>query len=211
MEDFISKKDLLKLTDISYGQLYRWKRQRLIPESWFVKQSTFTGQETFFPRERILERISTILAAKDRYSLDQLAEMFSPESAEVAYSRQQLSAAGLKAAEWTPLLEKRLNKSEFTFMEVLFLELAGRLHEEKKLSDDEIERMSDCMPGWLTDVKTPEFRFMVFRSGGEIIFVLAEANAAVLPGLPEQVTTVVYLEELSKDLRMRLNTRMEGL
>ena len=45
----ISKKDLLKTTGISYGQLYRWKREGLIPEEWFVKRSSPTGQETYFP------------------------------------------------------------------------------------------------------------------------------------------------------------------
>jgi len=58
MEDLISKKDLLTEMDISYGQLYRWKRKKLIPEEWFMKKSTYTGHETFFPRERILERFS---------------------------------------------------------------------------------------------------------------------------------------------------------
>ncbi len=52
--DQISKKDLLELTGISYGQLYRWKRKGLIPEAWFVKKPAFTGQETFFPRTEIL-------------------------------------------------------------------------------------------------------------------------------------------------------------
>ncbi|MCL2486473.1 MAG: YhbD family protein, partial [Oscillospiraceae bacterium] len=34
-EGLISKKDLLEFTGISYGQLYRWKREGLIPEEWF--------------------------------------------------------------------------------------------------------------------------------------------------------------------------------
>ena len=42
----ISKKDLLIQTNISYGQLYRWKREGLIPEEWFIKKSVSTGQET---------------------------------------------------------------------------------------------------------------------------------------------------------------------
>lgn len=46
-EDLISKKELLDETGISYGQLYRWKRKQLIPEEWFIRKSTFTGQETF--------------------------------------------------------------------------------------------------------------------------------------------------------------------
>ncbi len=33
MESYlISKRELLELTGISYGQLYRWKRKNLIPE-----------------------------------------------------------------------------------------------------------------------------------------------------------------------------------
>jgi DNA-binding transcriptional MerR regulator len=72
--DEISKKDLLAETGISYGQLYRWKREGLIPEEWFVKRSAFTGQETFFPRERMLNRVRAILALKDGLSLDQIRE-----------------------------------------------------------------------------------------------------------------------------------------
>ena len=65
--DLISKKELLALTGISYGQLYRWKRQGLIPEEWFIKRSAYTGQETFFPREQILSRIRTIQEARTTF------------------------------------------------------------------------------------------------------------------------------------------------
>jgi DNA-binding transcriptional MerR regulator len=74
--DEISKKELLAQTGISYGQLYRWKREGLIPEEWFVKRSAFTGQETFFPRTRMLERVRAILTLKDGLSLDQIREQF---------------------------------------------------------------------------------------------------------------------------------------
>ena len=78
--NLISKKDLLAITGISYGQLYRWKRERLIPDEWFIKQSAYTGQETFFPREQILSRVHSILEMKDSYSLDELAKILSPET-----------------------------------------------------------------------------------------------------------------------------------
>ncbi len=83
-EDLISKKELLEVTGISYGQLYRWKRKGLIPEEWFIRKSTFTGQETFFPREKILERIERIKNMKDDLSLDELADVFSPSPAGVS-------------------------------------------------------------------------------------------------------------------------------
>jgi len=71
----ISKKEVLEETGISYGQLYRWKRKGLIPEAWFLRRSTFTGQETFFPRDKILERIQRIKEMKEEHPLDDLADL----------------------------------------------------------------------------------------------------------------------------------------
>ena len=74
MDELISKKEVLETYGISYGALYRWKRMGLIPEEWFVKKSAVTGQETFFNRSAICERIETILSLKDTLSLEDIAE-----------------------------------------------------------------------------------------------------------------------------------------
>ena len=63
-QELISKKELLERYSISYGALYRWKRKGLIPEEWFLKKSTVTGQETFFPKELVCERVALILGQK---------------------------------------------------------------------------------------------------------------------------------------------------
>lgn len=73
-EPLISKKDLLVRYGISYGALYRWKRKGLIPDEWFIKRATVTGQETFFPEKLICERIEMIQAKKDDVLLDELAK-----------------------------------------------------------------------------------------------------------------------------------------
>lgn len=88
--NLISKKDLLAITGISYGQLYRWKRERLIPEEWFIKQSAYTGQETFFPRDQILSRVKSILDLKDLYSLEELARILSPETSTIGIELKDL-------------------------------------------------------------------------------------------------------------------------
>lgn len=72
-EELISKKALLEKYDISYGALYRWKRKGLIPEEWFIKKATVTGQETFFPRELICQRVELILNRKEEVLLDELS------------------------------------------------------------------------------------------------------------------------------------------
>jgi len=76
-EGLISKKDLLQKYDISYGALYRWKRKGLIPDEWFIKKSTVTGQETFFPEKLIIPRMESIMRLKDEFSLDELSAQFS--------------------------------------------------------------------------------------------------------------------------------------
>ncbi|MCL6444192.1 MAG: YhbD family protein [Alicyclobacillus sp.] len=88
-QDLLSKKELLELTGISYGQLYRWKRKNLIPEDWFIRKSTFTGQETFFPRDKILKRIEQIKNMKEGLSLDEMADMFSPNPADITRTYAQ--------------------------------------------------------------------------------------------------------------------------
>lgn len=72
-EDIISKKELLQKYGISYGALYRWKRMGLIPEAWFLRRAAPTGQETFFRRQQICERVELILESRERCSLEELA------------------------------------------------------------------------------------------------------------------------------------------
>ncbi|MFC4100869.1 DUF4004 family protein [Paenibacillus xanthanilyticus] len=90
--ELISKKELLAITGISYGQLYRWKRKQLIPESWFIRRSAFTGQETFFPKGLVLARVRRILEMKEDLSLDELAEKFAPELQGLMWHREELAA-----------------------------------------------------------------------------------------------------------------------
>lgn len=78
----ISKKELLEKYSISYGALYRWKRKGLIPEDWFIKKATVTGQETFFPRDVICERVELILNQKEDFSLDDLSRQFNEKAEE---------------------------------------------------------------------------------------------------------------------------------
>jgi len=89
-EQLISKKELLELMDISYGQLYRWKRKKLIPEEWFIRKSVSTGQETYFPKDKIIERIQTIIELKDELSLDDLAYRFSNNKKDIKLTREYI-------------------------------------------------------------------------------------------------------------------------
>lgn len=119
--DLISKKDLLAATGISYGQLYRWKREGLIPEAWFIKRSSYTGQETFFPREQILSRVHTILDAKGQYSLEELAALFSPEGSQRQWTADGLAQFPQISPALLPLLPALWGKETYTFFDAVLL------------------------------------------------------------------------------------------
>ncbi len=52
------------------------------------KKSVSTGQETFFPKEKIIARINNIIELKDEASLDELAERFSNNSIKNVYLKR---------------------------------------------------------------------------------------------------------------------------
>ena len=92
-EELISKKELLETFGISYGALYRWKRMGLIPEAWFLRRSTSTGQETFFRRDQICQRIRLILDNKEHQTV--LARQLIIET---AYGRREFPLEEVRSA-----------------------------------------------------------------------------------------------------------------
>ncbi|RLQ96252.1 YhbD family protein [Falsibacillus albus] len=129
-QELISKKDLLDLTGISYGQLYRWKRKNLIPEDWFVRKSTFTGQETFFPKEKILERIDKIQTMKESLSLDELADMFSPSIAKLSMDKEDLISKKIASEQVINIyLEHHGEVDELQFQQILSIYILSSMLE----------------------------------------------------------------------------------
>ncbi|MCY9446120.1 YhbD family protein, partial [Bacillus haynesii] len=146
-DDLISKKELLDLTSISYGQLYRWKRKNLIPEEWFIRKSTFTGQETFFPREDILKRIETIQSMKENLSLDEMAEMFSPGLTELNASRGELLEKGIVSQAVMTFFEECTGKRDdpFVLTEALAAYVLEGLLQSGDISLDEGKMVLDVI------------------------------------------------------------------
>lgn len=99
MEEYISKKEVLAKYGISYGALYRWKRMGLIPEDWFVRQSTQTGQETFFPKDLMCARMEEILAQKNDNSLVELAARYRSRTEDIRLVIRHASGTGVSTLD----------------------------------------------------------------------------------------------------------------
>jgi len=142
----ISKKELLELSKISYGQLYRWKRKNLIPEEWFIKKSTFTGQETFFPKEKILNRIEKIKNMKGDISLNDLSKVLSPNLGEIMIGSEEILKQNIVSQETINFYTNERGKSrEFDFEKVLYLYVLENMIKSGKINLDEAKMILDFL------------------------------------------------------------------
>ncbi len=127
-EEMISKKKILERTGISYGQFYRWKRKGLIPDGWIVHRSTETGQESFLPRARVLKRIEKVKSLKQDNTLDEIADLLSPEIVEKKYEKSTLAELEWLGPELVSLYENIAGaRKHFSFVDILSMDVLSRL------------------------------------------------------------------------------------
>ena len=209
-EELISKKDLLLETGISYGQLYRWKRQHLIPDSWFIKKSSFTGQETFFPKEKILARIQAILEMKDAHSLDELAAMFTPTSVDRNFVLMDVSEAiGLRSS-LVEMCIKVWEKYRFTFLELLMIDLLAELDMKQKLTEEEIKGWLLTAKRWTSELSGADRQILICRKKNVLLYFMLDVPARFSLDQESQLIAAYDLSERSKDLQIKLQNMMEG-
>jgi DNA-binding transcriptional MerR regulator len=166
-EELISKKDLLELTGISYGQLYRWKRKDLIPEEWFVRKSTFTGQETFFPKEKILERIDKIQTMKENLSLDELADMFSPNVADLQLTKDELIKRNIVSEQVLKFYVENENGSlNFDFSRMLEVFVIEKLLQSGEINLDEGKMLLQVLKDNRAFIKQKNSELVITRKLG---------------------------------------------
>jgi DNA-binding transcriptional MerR regulator len=198
-EDLISKKDLLQVTGISYGQLYRWKRKGLIPEDWFIRKSSFTGQETFFPRERILARVARIQSMKSEdLSLDDIATELSPDLAQVSMTAQDVLARGFASRAAVELYaERRKDGTPFVLGELLTLRVLDALFAQGAITAEEGRALIETMETGLGGQPGGEFEALLVRKAGLSLWMLVRRGD--LPRL-EPAARVVVRIDLAKRL-----------
>jgi len=174
--ELISKKDLLDQTGISYGQLYRWKRKQLIPEAWFIRKSTFTGQETFFPKELILARIHKILNMKDDLSLDQLAGKLSPSLPDYEARKSDLIERNIVSRT---MIERFAasdpDNTVYDFEKILYFHVIDKLLQAGDISMEEAERLLEMMKEHFPKFEGKPCDLVFLRKMGVSAFALVGA------------------------------------
>ncbi|WP_421383266.1 YhbD family protein [Bacillus salacetis] len=172
-KELISKKDLLEQTDITYGQLYRWKRKKLIPEDWFIRKSTFTGQETFFPREQILERVGRIKELKDHHSLDELAGALSPKKKDIQMTKKDFIEGNIVSRNTVSIFEEQFGSLEgVTFQTALYLYLLERSLETGEVGWEEGKQILQTLHAHFPKLEDKQPSLVVLRKMGVVTVLL---------------------------------------
>jgi len=203
-EELISKKDLLEAMDISYGQLYRWKRKGLIPEDWFIKKSSYTGQETYFPRFKVLSRIEKIKNMKEDVSLDDLADVFTPTPGEVSLSCQEIISRGIVSADVFKLYQDFIDGETLAFNDILALSMLGRLITAGDISIDEgrtlleVVKMASVLPG----LEASEVYIM--RKLGVISCFIVKPLCNIITDKSTKVISRLNLAVLTEEIKLKL-------
>lgn len=201
--NLISKKDLLAITGISYGQLYRWKRERIIPEEWFIKQSAYTGQETFFPREQILSRIKSILDLKDDYSLEELAKMLSPDASVEKISAEDLSKIEEIDHKLISCLQEVYSRERYDFFEVALMVAVSKAVMELNLNSGEAGVLYGKSIAAAMAQKNINKTCIIFSIGDEYHTLFTQSSVKIDFDSDIKVVEQIHLSEIADTIKMK--------
>jgi len=203
-EELISKKEILDMTGISYGQLYRWKRKELIPEEWFIKKSSYTGQETFFPREKIINRINKIIDLKDDMPLDDLAAMFTNKPKVDDVSEEYLIEKEIIREETLPIYKDIFReKEEYNFKDILLMDILQREFDLGKLTIGEIEVILKLINKEYKNIEEKDGTLYIIRRLGIGICVVAYRERIIVDD-GSKIIGEINIKNIIENLKMRL-------
>ncbi len=207
-EDLISKKELLEMTGISYGQLYRWKRKQLLPEDWFIRRSAFTGQETFFPRQQVLGRIRQIMNMKEGLSLDELADLFSPAPAEVDLSREDLLSRNIVSRAALEYSEPYLGKPHtYSFQQLLILYVFDCSLQTGQIHLEEGKAMLTVLLDDLGRLEEYEGELVLLRKMGMSLVLLLSGDREFYAEKDAKIALRIPIAKKTEELKLKLSAR----
>ncbi|MGB7968517.1 MAG: YhbD family protein [Methanobacterium sp.] len=204
-KDLISKKELLEMTGISYGQLYRWKRKNLLPEEWFIKKSTFTGQGTFFPKDKILDRIKKIKSRKEDTSLDDLAIMFASTFINGILEKDHLVERNIVTEVTIDFyINERGEMEKFSFEKMFYLYILDKLFESGKINLEEGKVVLKLLEEQYPKFKGNEGQLLFIRKLGISSCCLISNTCEIYFENDIKIIEKLSLSDLTEELKIKL-------
>ncbi|MBO4460419.1 MAG: DUF4004 family protein [Clostridiales bacterium] len=205
MSELISKKQLLRVTHISYGTLYRWKRMGLIPESWFIHKATETGQATYFLKDKILPRIDRIKELKGELSVEQMQELFSAnvESFKIPLKDfRDLEIVGkMSLTAFTSVFPE---KDMLDFNDVFGMYVVDHLMKLSGIYLEDAKQVLRLLCRYLSVEASKDYQLLLLRKMGVPMTVLVSGEDQILLEDNTEIIACANLVEFEEALKDRL-------
>ncbi|XXM71287.1 DUF4004 family protein [Lysinibacillus sphaericus] len=206
-DNLISKKEVLELTGISYGQLYRWKRKQVIPEEWFIKKSSFTGQETYFPREKMLARIKKVKELKDTHSLDELSDFFSPNPAKIELSLDALRLQKILQPETISFCTPFVNGNHaLEFPEILNMFILEKV--QRQVRHDDLKTLFLFLQKDFDAFNSPSYELIGLKKQENVIWLLIPLQSTIQTDQTAEIIMKLDLLQMVEELKIILTNEI---
>lgn len=204
-EELISKQQLLHIARISYGTLYRWKRMNLIPENWFIHKATKTGQETFFPRTKILTRIQRIQELKGELTVPQMQELFSANVESFVIPRKDFEELELVSVTSMKAFNCVFpNKTEYDFNDVFVMYVVEHLLRLSGLYIEDAKQVVRMLCKYLPAETSKDYQLLLLRKLGVPMTVLVRGDEDILLEDQTEIIACANLVEFEEALKEQL-------
>lgn len=204
-EELISKKQLLRAARISYGTLYRWKRMNLIPECWFIHKATATGQETFFPREKIFARIDRIKELKKDLTVEQMRELFSANVKSFKIPFRDFDELGLVSKlALTAFSSVFPEKKVLDFDDVFGMYVVDSLMHQSGIYLEDAKQVLRMLCKYLSVEASKEYQLLLLRKLGVPMTVLVSGEDDILLEDNTEIIACANLMEFEEALKDQL-------
>ena len=204
-EELITKKQLLRMAQISYGTLYRWKRMNLIPESWFIHKATATGQATYFPRTKVLTRIDRIKELKNELTAEQMEELFSANVKSFKIPLKDFKGIGIVSnISITAFCAVYRDKLTLDFNDVFGIFVADNLMKQTGVYLEDAKQVIRLLCKYLSVEPSKDYQLLLLRKMGVPMSVLVKGEDDILLDDTTEVVACANLVEFEEALKDRL-------
>ena len=202
-KELITKKELLIETGISYGQLYRWKREGVIPDEWFIKRSSFTGQETYFKRKQILERIEIVKELRSKHSLEDLAKILSPDISEKIFLIDELKKIDEISSGILVSIKEVYDKKDFSLKEIVVFICVSKLQSECSLDVKQTSDILSDIKSCIADINNLDFKMIILKLSDRLGTILYSSDKEIVISSELSILASYNLKEISEAIILK--------
>lgn len=183
----------------------------MIPESWFVKRSVPTGQETYLPREMILNRIDFILKYKDKHPLSVLHQLLSPDSESRHYKTTTLIHI---PGTLRPIMQisNITGARDFNHGQALCAMIAANILSICDMTDEQLRSVIKALLDWQQRrqiFSSADGRIAILKAQKQLIPVYVQPDSDIMVGENTALIFELRMSDIQKMYNKQLNKLLE--